>query len=414
MPTNRRGFLGHGRRRACSFVSLGGSMPGLFARAAEASAQADGNDHVLVVVELAGGNDGLNTVVPFEDALYYKNRRRLGLPKKEVLEALRPGRPAPADGPDGRAVQGGASWRSSRGSAIPNPTARTSARWRSGTPPASSRSRRPTGWLGRCLDATEPDGGRRPPRGLALDRLAPAGVPGRRGWSCRSSISSTPSTRRPRRTPPAPAPSATDAPAPDARRAARLPPPPVRGGLPDRRPAQAGHRGVQVERRVSRRRAGRAAPAGRPDHRRPDLGVRVLFASQDGYDTHADQADDPRQPARRALRGARRLPQGPGRAEAGRPGGGDGLQRVRPPGRRERQRRDRPRRGLEPLPGRPQVKGGLVGKYPSLAELGEGDLVYNTDFRSVYATLLDRWLGCPAEKALGRDYPRLDLIKAGS
>jgi uncharacterized protein (DUF1501 family) len=59
-----------------------------------------------------------------------------------------------------------------------------------------------------------------------------------------------------------------------------------------------------------------------------------------------------------------------------------------------------------------QVRGGLVGRYPSLAELGEGDLVYNTDFRSVYATLLDRWLGCPAEKALGQKYPTLDLIKS--
>src|SRR5260370_33292429 len=61
-------------------------MPGWFARAAEASRAADANDHVLVVVELAGGNDGLNTVVPFEDALYYKNRRRLGLPKKDILK----------------------------------------------------------------------------------------------------------------------------------------------------------------------------------------------------------------------------------------------------------------------------------------------------------------------------------------
>src|SRR5260370_16851429 len=61
-------------------------MPGWFARAAEASRAADANDHVLVVVELAGGNDGLNTVVPFEDALYYKNRRRLGLPRKEILK----------------------------------------------------------------------------------------------------------------------------------------------------------------------------------------------------------------------------------------------------------------------------------------------------------------------------------------
>jgi uncharacterized protein (DUF1501 family) len=60
----------------------------------------------------------------------------------------------------------------------------------------------------------------------------------------------------------------------------------------------------------------------------------------------------------------------------------------------------------------PKVKGGLVGKYPSLANLGEGDLIYNTDFRSVYATLLDQWLGCPAEKALGQTFPTLDLIKS--
>ena len=40
------------------------------------------NDHVLVVVELAGGNDGLNTVVPFEDALYYRNRRRSACPRR--------------------------------------------------------------------------------------------------------------------------------------------------------------------------------------------------------------------------------------------------------------------------------------------------------------------------------------------
>ena len=52
-----------------------------------------------------------------------------------------------------------------------------------------------------------------------------------------------------------------------------------------------------------------------------------------------------------------------------------------------------------------KVKGGLVGQYPSLAKLGDGDLIYNTDFRSVYATLLDRWLGCPPETVLGKPFP---------
>jgi uncharacterized protein (DUF1501 family) len=59
-----------------------------------------------------------------------------------------------------------------------------------------------------------------------------------------------------------------------------------------------------------------------------------------------------------------------------------------------------------------KIKGGLVGQYPSLERLGEGDLIFNTDFRSVYATLLDRWLGCPMEKVLGQAFPTLDLVRA--
>src|SRR5271168_3807828 len=57
-----------------------------------------------------------------------------------------------------------------------------------------------------------------------------------------------------------------------------------------------------------------------------------------------------------------------------------------------------------------KVKGGLTGSYPSLEKLGDGDLVFNTDFRSIYATVLDRWMGCPSEPLLGRAYPTLDLI----
>ncbi len=43
------------------------------------------NGKVLVLVQLSGGNDGLNTVVPFEDDLYYKARPTIGIPKTEVL-----------------------------------------------------------------------------------------------------------------------------------------------------------------------------------------------------------------------------------------------------------------------------------------------------------------------------------------
>jgi uncharacterized protein (DUF1501 family) len=56
------------------------------------------------------------------------------------------------------------------------------------------------------------------------------------------------------------------------------------------------------------------------------------------------------------------------------------------------------------------VKAGLFGKYPSLTELDHGDLKFNTDFRSVYGTVLDRWLKAPSEKVLGRKFPTLSIV----
>jgi len=56
------------------------------------------------------------------------------------------------------------------------------------------------------------------------------------------------------------------------------------------------------------------------------------------------------------------------------------------------------------------VKPGLYGNYPSLTDLHDGDLKFNTDFRSVYATALENWLGAPSEMVLGKKYPLLPFI----
>jgi uncharacterized protein (DUF1501 family) len=56
------------------------------------------------------------------------------------------------------------------------------------------------------------------------------------------------------------------------------------------------------------------------------------------------------------------------------------------------------------------VKAGLFGQYPSLTSLNSGDLAYNVDFRSVYATILDRWLRAPSTAVLGRQFPHLTLV----
>lgn len=56
------------------------------------------------------------------------------------------------------------------------------------------------------------------------------------------------------------------------------------------------------------------------------------------------------------------------------------------------------------------VKPGLFGMYPSLTDLHDGDLKFNTDFRSVYATALEKWLGAPSEMVLGKKFPLLPFI----
>jgi hypothetical protein len=57
-----------------------------------------------------------------------------------------------------------------------------------------------------------------------------------------------------------------------------------------------------------------------------------------------------------------------------------------------------------------QVAGGLVGKHPSLDDLTDGDIKYHTDFRRVYATLLDDWLGVPSKGVLHDTFEKLPLI----
>jgi uncharacterized protein (DUF1501 family) len=56
------------------------------------------------------------------------------------------------------------------------------------------------------------------------------------------------------------------------------------------------------------------------------------------------------------------------------------------------------------------IRAGIHGSLPDLADLDRGDLRYETDFRSVYATLLDDWLQTPHAPILGRNFQRLPLL----
>ena len=59
-----------------------------------------------------------------------------------------------------------------------------------------------------------------------------------------------------------------------------------------------------------------------------------------------------------------------------------------------------------------KVKAGLLGKYPSLApqDLFEGDIKYNVDFRNVYASVLESWLMTKSAPILGRQFEPLQLV----
>jgi uncharacterized protein (DUF1501 family) len=56
------------------------------------------------------------------------------------------------------------------------------------------------------------------------------------------------------------------------------------------------------------------------------------------------------------------------------------------------------------------VKGGVYGSHPSLTDLDYGNLKWHTDFRSVYATVLENWLGVPSANVLGASFPTLSVV----
>ena len=78
----RRRLLTH-TLRGSSLVALGTVVPHFVERAARGAAP--GKDNVLVVLELTGGNDGLNTVIPYADDLYHKARPTLRQTRDAVV-----------------------------------------------------------------------------------------------------------------------------------------------------------------------------------------------------------------------------------------------------------------------------------------------------------------------------------------
>src|SRR6266487_3678276 len=79
-----RGLYGIGVGAGLPLI-LGRTSAALAAQALEGTSVEKHPERILVAIELSGGNDGLNTVVPYGDAAYYRARPKLGIPE------LRPG-----------------------------------------------------------------------------------------------------------------------------------------------------------------------------------------------------------------------------------------------------------------------------------------------------------------------------------
>jgi uncharacterized protein (DUF1501 family) len=56
------------------------------------------------------------------------------------------------------------------------------------------------------------------------------------------------------------------------------------------------------------------------------------------------------------------------------------------------------------------VRPGLIGEHPSLTELDQGDLIYNVDFRSLYATVLEKWMAIDSLPVLGQRFRLANLL----
>src|ERR1700686_4674058 len=78
----RRSFIGRALKGS-SLVALGPTVPRFLAPAARAAEP--GKDTVLVVIEMTGGNDGLNTVIPYADDLYHAARPTIRVPKEQAV-----------------------------------------------------------------------------------------------------------------------------------------------------------------------------------------------------------------------------------------------------------------------------------------------------------------------------------------
>src|SRR5919202_720162 len=143
----RRDFLSRS-----TLLALAPAVPGFLAQTARA-AKPERDATVLVVIQLDGGNDGINTVVPFKDEGYAKHRKTLRLPAGNLIKVKDDVALHPALAEVGKLLEKG-SLAIVQGVGYPNPSRshfESMAVWKSAR--RDPKEHVPPGWLGRAFDA---------------------------------------------------------------------------------------------------------------------------------------------------------------------------------------------------------------------------------------------------------------------
>jgi uncharacterized protein (DUF1501 family) len=409
----RRQFLTR-TLQTSSLVALGSVVPQFVARTAQAAAP--GKDNILVVLEMGGGNDGVNTVIPYADDLYHKARPTLRQTRDEVIRL---------DDHVGlnSAMRGfDQMWKDGQlavvqGVGYPNPERshfESMDIWHSADPKRVVK----TGWLGRSAVEFKAGSGI-PLLQIGSGRLSPAltGAPGGGAISVSDQNSFKLNI------------TGGNADEKNARRRLlkELSVPEGKSSEDDlasfvrRRQVQTLTAIETLRDLLEGSNAVRAWGAGL--YKKLQLvagliargfGTRVFYVNLDGFDTHAGQA-----PTHSKLLGEladsvnnffRSL----------KATGNDKRVRLMTFSEFGRRVDENGSRGTDHgaasclFVAGPSVKGGVVGKHPSLKDLDVGDLKYHTDFRRVYATLLDGWLGCDSKTVLGGKWEHMKELERKS
>lgn len=411
---NRRQFLSR-TLKTSSLVALHAIVPQFVARTAEAAAL--GQDKILVVLELTGGNDGLNTVVPYADDLYHKARPTLRQTEKVIVRlddhlGLHPGL---------RGLQ--PMWDQGelavvQGVGYPNPQRshfEAMDIWHSADPQRALKS----GWLGRATAEIDNGSGGVPILHLGTSSL-PLALAGASGGGAVTVNQASPFRLEL---------SQGTAAQHEARRElleelARAPGEEAETDLV----SFVQRRQVQTLTAVEQLRELLEGPDAVPRQgsrlsQRLQLiagliakgfGTRIFYVSLEGFDTHASQG-----PAHDALLAD--LSNSVSTFFQTLKGSGhDRRVRLMTFSEFGRRVKENGSHGTDHGAGSclfvagPSVKGGVVGPHPSLADLDDGDLKFHTDFRSVYATLLDDWLGCDSKAVLGASWNHLKELERSS